>query len=1027
MRLCNRYGWTLPLLLLATMVLPAFAQVPGPLGTTDVGRLQQLQDDFAQQNAVQRTALFQQLIAEDSGAMGLINSDPDMQLMGIDSRGRLLVNMVENLDAAISIGTDLLWPGGASGLNLDGANLPGQMAVWDGSAVYAVHQEFGGRATPGDGAVTVGYHSTHVAGTMMASGVNPAAKGMSPAALLDFYDWTDDEIEMAAAAAGGLRVSNHSYGYGTGWYWSSSGGYWIWYGDHTVSATEDAGFGFYYDNARDLDDITYNAPYYLVCKSAGNDRNDAGPAAGEYYWYWNPLLSDWEWINIPRDPDGGTTGFHTISYAGNAKNILTVGATYDVIGGYSTPGGVISVEFSSWGPTDDGRIKPDISANGVGLYSAWDTGPADYYSISGTSMSSPNASGSANLLFGHYLDTHGTNARSATVKGLILHTANETGTADGPDYSFGWGLMDTHGAAQVITGDAATGNRILETSLADGGTNDLVFYSDGLEPIALTVCWTDPAGTVPVWSLNPPDLMLVNDLDLRLERLSDAMVYEPWILDPANPANAATTGDNFRDNVERIDVAAPTAGWYRVRVTHKGTLAGGGQIYSFIQSGLRQVLHVAVTGDDANPGTVTAPLANLWVASYALMGEGEIVIHDGVHSSGGSIMFGEGVDLHGATGSAADVHIVGGTMVFDGTTNHLADLTIRDAVGSNVHARYGANLTVEGCVLRGAGDHGVFVMDATALLRDCTVVSNTVNGVDAYNYSNIMIERTIIALNGGVAAGTSVQGDVITLVCCDLYGNTGGDWVGAIAPQVNLDGNFSADPCFCDIGAGDFHVASDSWALAGHHPWGCDDLIGALGVGCGDAGCAGVVPTLVPTLDARLSGHQVELTWTSDRETDPQVFRVVRRLDGELSELTVVATANGFRAVDSGIIGAAGHTAFYSLLHLEHGEWTVIMEKSLELDLPLLVTRLEGARPNPFNPSTEISFTLAAPQQVELAIYDITGRRIALIADTIFPAGSSAVTWHGTDSAGRGVSSGTYFARMVTSEGVQTTKLLLVQ
>lgn len=1028
MRVAQRHVWV-PVLVLV-LASTALAQTPAPSQTTDNDRLLQLQSEIAERNLAQRNTLYQSLIAEDTGPMGMINRNPDLQLMGIDENGRLIVNMIENANAAITVGVDLLLPGGVSGLNLDGANGASQLAQWDGGYVLDTHQEYGGRASAGDTGGALHYHSAHVAGTMIASGVDPAAKGMSPAALLTYYDWTDDGVEMAAAASGGLRASNHSYGWGAGWSWSSSGEYWIWYGDHTVSATEEAGFGFYYSTAQGYDDIAYSAPYYLIFKSAGNDRNDGGPAAGEFYWYWNPLISDWEWIDTPRDPDGGATGYDTIGYRGNAKNIMTVGAVYDISAGYAAPGDVVMSSFSNWGPTDDGRIKPDIVANGISLYSTFETGVADYGSLSGTSMASPNACGAANLLFQHYQDSHLAPASAAMIKGLILHTANEAGPADGPDYMNGWGLMDTHEAAQIISDDAVTDNRLHQDAIYDGETHDLTFYSDGLEPIALTICWTDPAGTPPAWSLDPPDLMLVNDLDLRLERLADGTIYEPWILDPANPAAAATTGDNFRDNVERIDVAAPAAGWYRVRLTHKGSLAPfGGQAYALIQSGLRQVLHVSVTGDDANPGTASAPYANLWFASGALLGEGEIVVEAGVHSTY-SVGFHDGVDVHGATGDPADVHLVGdpmsGTLIFEEGAGRLADLTIQGSPSSNIIARNGADLLVENCVVSNAGSYGVSVLDGTVDLSRCTIVGNASDGVIIWSSSTVTADRTIIAFNGGLGVASTGSTPNANLTCCDLYSNAGGDWVGTIAPQIDLDGNFSADPCFCDLGAGDFHLAGDSWALAGNHPWGCDLRVGALDVGCPDVGCAGVVPNFVPALNAQIDGRRIELSWTARDVTDPDRFRLVRRLNGELAEIPIVAIGGGFAATDAGL-GSGSGTVHYSLLFHDGQAWTEVMEKSIDLDLPTLVTRLEGARPNPFNPMTEISFTLSDQQRVELAIYDVSGRRVAVLANAVFPAGPGRVTWQGTDDAGRGMPSGTYFARLVTDKSVQSVKLLLVQ
>lgn len=576
-------------LLPAAVIVATAGSRPAPdRPVTRVAELRSQADRYAAAaEAARDNVLFRDLKSRATGPQARLNADPDIELMGVDERGIPRFYRVQNLNAARTISTDDVWAGGGAGFALDGANVSGELAVWDAGAVRTTHQEFGGRVTLGDSPSSTHYHATHVAGTMVASGVDPQAIGMSQAAYLVSYDWSDDETEMANAAAAGLLVSNHSYGYTAGWSQSGTDPYdWYWYGDINLSQDEDNGFGFYYNNARDMDQIMYDAPYYLICKSAGNDRNDNGPSAGEGHWYWNPSLGDWAWTTtITRDPDGGATGYDTVPYGGVAKNILTVGAVYDIAAGYTYPSDVVMSSFSGWGPTDDGRIKPDIVANGISLRSSMDDADNSYAGLSGTSMSSPNASGSINLITQYYRDSHGgETALSSTIKALVIHTADEAGTDPGPDYSFGWGLMNTLSAVQTVQDDSTDTDRIVEAGLANGEADTLRFYCDGGDPFKVTIAWTDPAGTVPGWSLDPATLMLVNDLDLRVYRESDGTTFYPWILDPANPADAATTGDNFRDNVEQVLIDSPEPSWYSVVVTHKGSI-GAGQDYSLIHSG----------------------------------------------------------------------------------------------------------------------------------------------------------------------------------------------------------------------------------------------------------------------------------------------------------------------------------------------------------------------------------------------------------------------------------------------------------
>lgn len=500
--------------------------------------------------------------------------------------GRPVAYGTHNADAGDTVGADELWPGGSSGLGLTGTGV--LLHEWDGGGVRTSHQEFAGRVTQQDSPAELSDHSTHVAGTIVAAGLDAWAHGMSPAATLDAYEWNNDEAEMAAAAGAGARVSNHSYGFVCGWDWgphptdpTDPDTYAYWWGDLSVSATEDGDFGYYDQTCKRWDTIAYLAPFYLICKSSGNDRNDTHTGG---HWVWSG--GAWTWSTDARDPDGGATGYDCIPPRGCAKNLLTVGAVDDVPGGYSGPGGVVMSSFSSWGPTDDGRIKPDLVGNGVDLYSASSAADDAYTWKGGTSMSTPNVAGAFGLLIEHYRGTHGGNdMRAATLKGLAIHTADECGPADGPDYMFGWGLLNALAAAEEITRDVAVPGAIQELSIADGATVTYSFEYSGVGPIKATICWTDvPGDPVPLDRLDPPDPMLVNDLDLRVEGPAKA-IYRPWVLDPANPAVAATTGDNFRDNVEVVEIPSPAPGTYEVRITHKGQLTGAPQAFSLLVTG----------------------------------------------------------------------------------------------------------------------------------------------------------------------------------------------------------------------------------------------------------------------------------------------------------------------------------------------------------------------------------------------------------------------------------------------------------
>jgi hypothetical protein len=95
---------------------------------------------------------------------------------------------------------------------------------------------------------------------------------------------------------------------------------------------------------------------------------------------------------------------------------------------------------------------------------------------------------------------------------------------------------------------------------------------------------------------------------------------------------------------------------------------------------------------------------------------------------------------------------------------------------------------------------------------------------------SLTLENTIIAFSTtGLGIYCSDAGSIPLLTCCDLYGNAGGDWVGCIAGQAAINGNFSSDPFFCAAESGDVRLSCTSPCV---NRYGCGQ-IGALGVGCG--------------------------------------------------------------------------------------------------------------------------------------------------------------------------------------------------
>lgn len=637
----------LPLLVAA--VTPAFAQTDDPgfpwQGLLDerpqfpeVSREEALEE--TREERVARISAWEEAraawVAELAGEMKIpvVDRDPEtgaqVVLKTFDPDGFPIYEGADNVEAAITTNAAALRD--RRPYLVDGRGVT--VGVWDGGAVRASHQEFGTRVSVHDGA-DPSDHATHVAGTIGAAGVQANAEGMAPGVLIRSYDNIFDLSEIQGEGAmtangSGLHLTNHSYGYRGGWLddgqvaGKTGGSGWHW--PAFFSTNRHKLFGRYSPRARRWDDFVYTNRYTLPIMSAGNERNH-GPEDGDTVyrrdltWRWKAVTYDSS-EHPPKDGDR-RNGYETMTDWKNAKNHLTVGAMTQAIDpatGIRDVSQAAMSGFSSWGPTDDGRVKPDVVANGVAVLSSGNQSDTHYYTSPGTSMATPNVAGTAALLLDRYHDLNeGRGMRASLMKALLIHTADDV-LNPGPDYQSGWGMVNASSAVHLM--EMANQGRpdfaLIEDHLdrGDGFRRYAVNISADDVPCEYkaTLVWTDPPGEG-TWEDDNRDLRLVNDLDLAVYNSSFTEVHRPFVLNPDDPDADATTGINNRDNVEQVVFTATIPGTYFIQVSEDIDNNYPDQYYSLLASPV-------LRPPEPDTLTINAPAGGL-TRTIAIQAEGD--------------------------------------------------------------------------------------------------------------------------------------------------------------------------------------------------------------------------------------------------------------------------------------------------------------------------------------------------------------------------------------------------------------------
>ena len=396
----------------------------------------------------------------------------------------------------------------SSGNHFDGAGVT--IALADDGDI-GPHIDFTGRVTRHLSGLG-GTHGDMTSGICIGAGnLNPINRGMATGAHLELYNISGYPQVVNAVSnfnTLGTVITSTSYSQGTS------------PGSDCNIYTTDTQFG---------DNLIYTNPQILYVFSAGNQ----GTGNCGY-----PVTGGWGTIT-----GGYKTGKNVIA-VGNLTNLDAIDAT------------------SSRGPLSDGRMKPDICANGNGQISLE---PNNTYQSAGTAVNNgtsgacPAIAGVTAQLYQAYKSLNGgANPASGFIKACMLNSAEDLGNA-GPDYRYGWGRVNLSRALSTMQQ-----LRYLNDTISQGQSKThTIIVPPGASDLRVMLYWMDPAGS-PVASVS-----LVNDLNMQLTDPA-SMIWKPWRLDPtpvlANITAPAVRGNDSLNNMEQVTVPAAVQGTWTITV-----------------------------------------------------------------------------------------------------------------------------------------------------------------------------------------------------------------------------------------------------------------------------------------------------------------------------------------------------------------------------------------------------------------------------------------------------------------------------
>ena len=332
---------------------------------------------------------------------------------------------------------------------------------------------------------------------------------------------------------------------------------------HSNSWGSDSGFGNYVTDSQTVDDFMWNYTDFLVVFAAGNKGS----------------------------------AVNTVEFPSTAKNCLSVGASENnrTDRGSSSDNINEVASFSSHGPADDGRVKPDLVAPGTSIVSAKSSlgvtsctssyeSNGNYSYCQGTSMATPLAAGAAALVREHYLNLN-VNPSAALLKATLINGAMDLGYGI-PSNETGWGRINLseslHPAKPRVVNytDYSSG-----LSTGESISYNFTVYNES-SPVKVTVVWTDYPGSPSAAKA------LVNDLNLVVTSCDGSVFngndYVKPFYDQVDDTN----------NVEQVNISNVSMGSYLVNVS-AFNVPNGPQPFALVVSGPVTSFINLLTGDNS--------------------------------------------------------------------------------------------------------------------------------------------------------------------------------------------------------------------------------------------------------------------------------------------------------------------------------------------------------------------------------------------------------------------------------------------